>query len=102
MSVRLEQGDITVGDVGATVEIDTGETLTGLNIDILLIKPSGATLLLDTTVSGTVATYTTSAGEIDESGKYSAMLKNVTDNYWFSGKVLFLVNPDPQDMARGR
>ena len=102
MSIRIESGSITIGDVGATIEITTDETLTGKNIDILLIKPSGATLLAGTTVSGTVATYTSTSGQIDESGGYWAMLKNVTDSYWFSGKVHVPVNPDPQDMAKAR
>ena len=102
MSVRLEQGKMTVGDVGAQVQITTDVTLTAKNIDILLIKPSGATLLTDTTVSGTVATYTSTSGQIDEEGDYSAMLQNVTDGYWFSGVVTFPVSPDPRDMAKAR
>jgi len=102
MSLRIESGSLTVGDVGATVAITTDETLTGKNIDILLIKPSGITLMADTTVSGTVATYTTASGEIDESGSHWAMLRNVTDGYWFSGKVPIHVNPDPRDMAKAK
>jgi len=102
MSIRIESGSITVDDVGATVEITTDLTLTGKNIDILLIKPSGATLLTDTTVSAKVATYTTTSGQIDESGDYWAMLQNVTDGYWFSGKVRIPVNPDPRDMAKAK
>jgi len=93
---------MTVGDVGAQVEITTDVTLTGKNIDILLIKPSGATLLTDTTVSGTVATYTSTSGQIDEEGEYTAMLQNVTDSYWFAGTVSWPVSPDPRDMARAR
>ena len=102
MSVRIVQGNMTVGDVGAQVAITTDVTLTGKNIDILLIKPSGATLLTDTTVSGTVATYTSTSGQIDEEGEYTAMLKNVTDSYWFTGTVNWPVSPDPQDMAKAR
>lgn len=100
--MRIESGSITVGDIGATIVITTDETLTSDNIDILLIKPSGATLLADTTVSGKVATYTSSSGEIDESGDYWAMLRNVTNGYWYTGKVHVLVNPDPRDMAKAK
>lgn len=102
MSIRLEQADMTVGDVGAQVQIPTDVTLTGKNIDILIIKPSGATLLTDTTVSSQTATYTSAAGQIDEEGEYTAMLQNVTDGYWFTGMVHWHVAPDPRDMARAR
>lgn len=102
MSVRIEQGKMTVGDVGAEVQIPTDVTLTGKNIDILLIKPSGATLLTNTTVLNKTATYTSTAGQIDEEGEYSAMLFNVTDNYWFTGTVNWPVSPDPRDMAKAR
>jgi len=102
MSVRLEQGDMTVGDVGAQVQIPTDVTLAGKNIDILIIKPSGATLLTDTTVSSKTATYTSTAGQLDEVGKHTAMLQNVTDEYWFTGTVSWHVNPDPRDMAKAR
>ena len=102
MSVRLEQGDMTVGDVGAQVQIPTDVTLTGKNIDILIIKPSGATLLTDTAVSSKTATYTSTSGQIDEEGKYTAMLRNITDSYWFTGSVSWHVSPDPRDMAKAR
>jgi len=102
MSVRIVQGKMTVGDVGAQAEITTDVTLTGKDIDILLIKPSGATLLTDTAVLGDVATYTSTSGQIDEEGLYSAMLLNVTDGYWFAGAVNWPVNPDPRNMARAR
>jgi len=102
MSIRIEQGNITVGDVGATIAIATDVTLTAKDIDILLIKPSGATLLADTTVSGVTATYTSTAGQIDETGDYYARLLNVTDSYWFAGSVRVPVNADPRDQAKAR
>jgi len=102
MSVSILSGSVTVGDVGATIAITTDVTLTDKNIDILLIKPSGAVLFTDTTVSGTVATYTSTSGQIDESGDWRAMLRNVTDSYWFSGSAPIRVNPDPRDMAKAR
>jgi hypothetical protein len=102
MSIRIEQGKMTVGDVGAQVVIPTDVTLTGKDIDILIIKPSGATLLVDTAVSGVEATYTSTSGQIDEEGNYTAMLQNVTDGYWFAGTVSWPVSPDPRDMAKAR
>jgi hypothetical protein len=93
---------MTVGDIGAEVVIATDITLTGKDIDILIIKPSGATLLTDTTVSGVEATYTSTSGQIDEEGEYTAMLRNVTDSYWFTGTVSWPVSPDPRDMAKAR
>jgi len=102
MSVSIVQGKMTVGDIGAQVQITTDVTLTGKNIDILIIKPSGRTLLTDTTVSALLATYTSTSGQIDEDGEYQAMLYNVTDTYWFSGVVKWNVSPDPRDMAVSR
>lgn len=95
-------GDWTVGDVGATITIPTDVTLTAKNIDIVFIKPSGASLIVDASVSGVEASYTTVSGDVDESGDWKAHVRNVTDGYDFVGYVPIRVNPKPEDMAKAR
>ncbi len=103
--MRYELGDWTVGDIGATIEIPTDETLTGKNIDIVFIKPSGASWIVNATISGDddeEASYTTVSGDVDESGDWRAHVRNVTDGYDFKGYIPIRVNPKPEDMAKAR
>ena len=99
--MNIQTGDLTVGDVGVTFEATADETLTGKDVDFYFVKPSGATIRKDTTVSGYTASYTTIAGDIDESGKWYVYVYNATDGYWYineSGNV-FIVREKPVDMA---
>lgn len=98
--MRIIEGDMTVGDVGIPIAITTDVTLTGKNIDMVLVKQSGNSIIRDASVSGTVATYTTIAGDIDEAGRWFAYLRNVTDGYDFDRATTFTVKPKPEDMGK--
>jgi len=103
--MRIERGEMTVGDVGISITADLGETLTGLNIDFIFVKPDGSTFTRDAdSVSGTVATYATVSGDIDMSGVWRIYVLNVTTGFHYnkeSGHQV-QVRPKPQDMARAR
>ena len=103
--MRIERGEMTVGDVGIPIEADLGEALSGLNIDFIFAKPDGSTFTRDaSSVSGTIATYNTASGDIDMAGEWYIFILNVTTGYHYnkeSGHHIH-VRPKPQDMARAR
>jgi hypothetical protein len=101
--VNIERGDFTVGDEGVIFEITADITLTGLNIDFIFAKPSGATITRDaTTIAGTVAQYVWATGDLDEAGEWHAWLYNATTTYTFRPKdTRFVVVPKPEDQAKG-
>ena len=83
--MRIERGDMTVGDVGIPITVDLGEALAGLNIDLVFVKPDGSTFTRDVdSVSGTVATYATVSGDIDMSGIWTVYPLNATTGYHYS------------------
>jgi len=103
--MQIQHGDLTVGDVGASITADVGETLTGLNIDFEFLKPDGSMINRDATgVSGTVATYTTVSGDIDQAGQWYAFIYNATTGFYYTKESghAFRVRPKPGDMARAR
>jgi hypothetical protein len=99
--MRIERGDFTVGDVGVAIELTADITLTGIDIDFVFIKPSGATITRDSTsISGSVAQYVWATGDLDEAGQWYADLYENDTGYFFTDYVQFKVRPKPQDMAR--
>ena len=100
--MRIADGQMTVGDVGVQIQITANETLTGIDVKMVLVKPSGATLTKDTVIAGTVATYTTIAGDIDEDGMWRAYLYENDTGFYYRGHASWSVNPKPADMAKAR
>jgi hypothetical protein len=103
--MRIESGELTVGDIGIPIVATTDETLTGLDIDFILIKPSGESIRRDaSSISGLTATYNTASGDMDESGDWFVFLYNNTTGFYYnkeSGNRM-PVRPKPEDMARAR
>lgn len=99
--MRIQRGDYTMGDVGIAISANADVTLSG-NVDFIFIKPSGKTIRRDaSSLSGATATYTWQAGDLDESGKWYAYLRQADTGYFYvkeSGHA-FDVRPNPQDMA---
>jgi hypothetical protein len=60
------------GDIGTTIEIDTGQTIsTAIGFQIKYRKPNRSTGIWNGTLSGTTKiAYTTIDGDIDEEGKW--------------------------------
>jgi hypothetical protein len=103
--MRIEQGELTVDDVGVSIVATTDETLTGLDIDFIFIKPSGESIRRDaSSISGLTATYTTASGDIDEAGLWHVYLYNNTTGFYYnkeSGNRM-TVRPKPEDMAKAK
>ena len=101
MTRRID-GHLTVGDIGVPIIASTDETLTGLNIDFKLTKPSGQVIIRDaSSISLKTATYNTASGDIDEAGDWYIDLFNSTTGYHYiggSGTHIY-VRPKPEDMA---
>lgn len=101
--MRVETGDMTVGDIGITIQYTVDVTISGAssNIDFIFLKPSGETIRRDsTTTVAAVATYTTVAGDIDEAGDwYGWLYDEFTDFTFIPIKNKFKVAPKPQDMG---
>ena len=101
--MRIERGDFTVGDTGVAVELTADITLTGIDIDFVFLKPSGVTIVRDSTsISGKVAQYMWASGDLDESGDWYMTLREEDTGYDFVDFVRFRVRPKPEDMARAR
>lgn len=101
--MRIQVGELTVGDIGVNIVGTVDETIAALNIDFVFVKPSGATITRDaTSLSGQTATYTTVSGDIDEAGDWHVFLKNVTTGFHYTRESghKFPVRPKPEDMAR--
>ena len=98
--MRMQHGEFTVGDVGVSVVASTDETLTGLNIDFKFLKPSGETIIRDSTsISGQQVTYTWASGDLDEAGTWHCELYNATTGYTYKGTGEFVVKDKIEDMA---
>lgn len=101
--MKIQHGDLTVGDVGVDVTATADATLSG-NVDFVFIKPSGETITRDAdSLSGQTATYATVAGDIDEAGVWYVFLYQADTGYFYikeSGNK-FTVRDKPQDMAVG-
>lgn len=99
--MRINNGDITVGDVGVNIVITADESLAGKTTLIKMVKPSGQTISRAATESGYTATYATVDGDIDEAGVWYIYLYNATTGFYYtkeSGNAM-VVRPKPEDMA---
>lgn len=99
--MRIQAGDLTVGDIGVQISVTTNETLSG-NVDFEFLKPSGATITRDVnSLSGATALYITQDGDIDEAGKWYVFLKDSTTGFRYNeyGGNSFRVRPTPAEMG---
>lgn len=100
--MQIQIGELTVGDIGVNIVATADETLAGKTIRFEFIKPSGKMLdVVATSTSGQTATYTTTAGAIDEAGIWNVMIYNGTTGFYYQSIVSFKVNDTPANMARG-
>lgn len=98
--MRITNGDFTYGDVGVAIACTADVTLSG-NVDFVFVKPSGATIQRDASISGSTATYTWVSGDLDESGIWYAYLYQADTGYYYTKESgnKFIVRPKPEDMA---
>ena len=101
--MNIRHGDFTVGDVGVNIQITADIDLTGIDVDFIFVKPSGATITRDSTsISTYTATYTLASGDLDESGTWRVWLYEADTGYYFDADDnVFVVAPKPEDQAQG-
>jgi len=100
--MKYERGDFTVGDVGCSITITTDQDLTGRNVDFYFIKPTGGSIIKDSTsVSTYTATYTFASGDLDVAGDWYVYLYDATAGFFYNedGTNRFRVKPKPFAMA---
>ena len=101
MRLRNVGANMTVGDIGVTLQITTNEDMTGYDLEVIIVKPSGATITRSTTsISMQNAFYVTADGDIDEDGKHFIFLRNNTVGFEYDpGNNTFMVRPRAEDQA---
>ena len=101
---KVGGAELTVGDIGITIDVTTNEVMSGKDIEVIVVKPSGATFRKNVTSisdDGYTASYSLVTGDVDEEGEYSVYLRNNEDGYEYKvGANTFLVRPKAEDMAK--
>ena len=71
MTIRNDNNDVFVGDVGTVLEFDTGENLsTATSVSITVTKPDGTSVFWTATTSDTKIVYTTLTDDLNQVGEY--------------------------------
>ena len=100
----VEAADFVVGDTGLNIDITTDIDMTDMDLEIIVVKPSGNTFTKDVTSisdDGYTANYTLVAGDLDEDGEHMAFLRSKDEPYEFKpSKYKFTVRPKAEDMAK--
>lgn len=101
--MNIKRGDYTVGDVGVPITYTTDTDMTGIDVNFVFTKPSGETIVRDSSSISTVtATYNWASGDLDEAGTWRGRLyENDTGYYFVPEDEQFEVAPKPEDMAVG-
>lgn len=99
--MRIQVGEITVGDVGVTLSVATNDTaLSGKTLKLVLTSPTGETKRFTGTVSSQAVSYTTaSADDVDEAGEWLIDLYNETAGFHYLPQGQFKVRRKPGDMT---
>jgi len=97
--MRLTRGDMTRGDANVPIQCYADVDLTGMEIRLEVIKPSGATMTRPCVVSGNFGTYFTALDEFDEVGKHNYSFYNVTLNQRMIPSGEFYVKAQPGEEA---
>lgn len=99
--MRIQPGEMTIGDVGIRITIATNDaSLAGKTLILLLTSPAGATKEFTGTVSGQSVFYTTtSTDDIDEAGEWGVDLHNETTNFFYVPQARLTVRRKPGDMV---
>lgn len=99
--MRIQPGEMTIGDVGIRITIATNDaSLAGKTLILILTSPTGETKEFTGTVSGQSVFYTTaSADDIDEDGDWSIDLHNETTNFFYVPQARLTVRRKPGDMT---
>jgi hypothetical protein len=97
--MRTQHGDFTKYDANVPIQCYADVDLTGMEINVEITKPSGATMIRPCIVSGTTGTYFTALGEFDEAGKHEYAFFNKTLGQYMIPSGSFYVKSGPGDEA---
>lgn len=94
MAIEYDDYDFTVGDIGVPIRAKFPFSLEGLSLQWKFTKPSGSTLTkTPTSTEHNIVTYRWQAGDLDESGQWTAKLQNLTTGYTYHTYAIFNVIP---------
>jgi len=97
--MRIQYGDMTKFDANVPIQCYADVDLTGMEINLEVIKPSGATMVRPCVVSGNFGTYFTALGEFDEVGKHNFSFFNKTLGQYMIPSGEFYVKNAPGESA---